>query len=114
MARKSVSPRFQSATCARSLPLNSSTSSFLIGGGGCFFPTAVTVAVAKPLASAARACGATTNPNKAADTAKYASIRPDRDILFIKVILPLIPVYEMHEGRKSRTFLWRECPFKDV
>jgi hypothetical protein len=49
--------------------------------------------VAKPLASAARARGATINPNNAAVTAKYASVRPDRDILFIKVILPLIPVY---------------------
>src|SRR6202035_3880857 len=36
----------QSATCKRSLPLYSSTSSFLIGGGSVFFlPTAVTVVV---------------------------------------------------------------------
>jgi hypothetical protein len=58
----------------------------LIGGGGCFFPTAVTVVVANPLAAAARPGAATINASIAADVARNASVlRLDLDILFIKL-----------------------------
>src|SRR5580692_2687421 len=48
IARKSLSPFFQSAICLRSFPKDNCTSSFDIGGGASFFDTAVTVNEAFP------------------------------------------------------------------